>query len=218
MTAQAPRRLRADAARNVERIVAAAREVFTEKGAEGQLDDIARRAGVAPATLYRHFAGKEDLILAILRRRFTEDLEPAIRRAEADPDPWSALVTLLETALAITAEERPIFSVARNATAFFAITQEYFAFLWVTLRRAQDAGVVRADLTADDLPRLFTMIIGVQRLGSDFGEAIIGAQPEPAPRDGWRRYLSLLLDSLRPAAATSLPPLHTPPPGSPATE
>ncbi|MFI6540987.1 TetR/AcrR family transcriptional regulator [Nonomuraea sp. NPDC050547] len=210
MNAEAPRRLRADAARNVERIIAAAREVFAEQGAEAQLDDIARRAGVGQATLYRHFASKEDLILTIVRRRFDEDVEPAMHRALADPDPWAGIVLLLETVLEVAAGERATFAAARGPAAFLGLASQYFDSLTVLLGRAQEAGLVRADLSGEDVPRLFTMLIAVQRLGSDPGDLLIGARSLGSePNEGWRRYLVLLLDALRPAAATPLPPLTT---------
>lgn len=59
--------LRADAQRNYDKLVAAAREVFAERGAEGSLDEIAKRAGVGPGTLYRHFPTRDDLIDALMR-------------------------------------------------------------------------------------------------------------------------------------------------------
>ncbi|MCW2838881.1 MAG: TetR/AcrR family transcriptional regulator [Aeromicrobium sp.] len=66
-TSDGARPMRADARRNYEKIVAAAREVFAERGAEGSLDEIARRAGVGPGTLYRHFPTREDLIDELMR-------------------------------------------------------------------------------------------------------------------------------------------------------
>jgi AcrR family transcriptional regulator len=78
------RPMRADARRNYEKIVVAAREVFAERGSEGSLDEIAKRAGVGPGTLYRHFPTREDLIDALMRdwtARVASDSEAAI---EAD--------------------------------------------------------------------------------------------------------------------------------------
>lgn len=76
--------LRADAQRNYDKLVAAAREVFAERGAEGSLDEIAKRAGVGPGTLYRHFPTRDDLIDALMRdwsARVLSDSEAAV---EAD--------------------------------------------------------------------------------------------------------------------------------------
>ncbi|MEV7396539.1 helix-turn-helix domain-containing protein [Aeromicrobium sp. NPDC092404] len=73
--------LRADAQRNYDKLVAAAREVFAERGAEGSLDEIAKRAGVGPGTLYRHFPTRDDLIDALMRdwsARVVADSEAAV--------------------------------------------------------------------------------------------------------------------------------------------
>lgn len=73
--------LRADAQRNYDKLVAAAREVFAERGAEGSLDEIAKRAGVGPGTLYRHFPTRDDLIDALMRdwsARVLSDSEAAV--------------------------------------------------------------------------------------------------------------------------------------------
>ena len=80
MNAEAPRRLRADAARNSERLVRAAREVFAEQGPEARLDEVARRAGVGVATLYRRFPDKAVLVRAVLDQAFHERVAPSSRR------------------------------------------------------------------------------------------------------------------------------------------
>jgi AcrR family transcriptional regulator len=195
------RKLRADAARNVERIVAAAREAFAAHGAQAQLDDIARRAGVSGATLYRHFANKEQLINAVVRQRFTDVVEPAIERALGGEDPWHALVGMLEAALTVATEEKGTFEAGGHGM-FVELAAQYFDAFTVVLRRAQDAGLVRADVSPEDLPRLTGMLIGT-------------THKEYGPDDAWRRYLALLLDALRPAAATPLPPLPSLSPPSP---
>lgn len=210
MNAQAPRPLRADAARNVERIVLAAREVFAEQAAEAQLSDIARRAGVGEATLYRHFANKEDLIRAVARRRFDDDVHPVIKRAISDPDPWQAMVTMLEVCMEMISIEGGTYAAARDPAIFVENASRHVEAFAVVLRRAQDAGAVRADLLPEDLPRLINMLIGAQRLGTD-PEKLIGTPRLTHDRSqAWRRYLALLLDALRPAAANPLPPLSAP--------
>jgi AcrR family transcriptional regulator len=185
------RKLRADAVRNAERIVVAARETFAARGAAAQLDDIARRAGVSDATLYRHFANKEQLIGAVIRRRFADVVEPAIADALAGADSWDAVVTMLEAALTVATEESGTFAAGAGPGMFVELAARYFDAFAVVLRRAQEAGEVRSDLSPADLPALTMMLISTVR----------------EPGAGWRRYLALLLDALRPAAATSLPPL-----------
>lgn len=192
MDAVDSRRLRADAARNVERIVIAARETFAAQGAAAQLDDIARRAGVSEATLYRHFASKEQLVNAVIRQRFAEVVEPAIEHALDGEDAWQAMVTMLEAALSVAVEERGTFAAGGGPGMFVELAARYFDAFAGVLRRAQDAGQVRADLAPEDLPVLTIMLISASHKVRE-------------PGDGWRRYLALLLDALRPAAATPLP-------------
>ena len=76
--------LRADAQRNYDKLVAAAREVFAERGAEGSLDEIAKRAGVGPGTLYRHFPTRDDLIDALMRDWAARVVADSVAAVEAD--------------------------------------------------------------------------------------------------------------------------------------
>jgi AcrR family transcriptional regulator len=190
--APAPRR-RSDAARNAGRIVTAAREVFLELGTDASLDEVARRAGVGVATLYRHFASKEALYQAIVALRFVETIDPVLVRARQDADPWRAVVEVLSAALELAAGERPILVAGRGRGLLGDdLRSRFMASFTQLVRRAQRAGVIRADLDAADLPRLVMMLIGTVWLPED-------------PARGWQRYLSLMLDALRPAAATPLP-------------
>jgi AcrR family transcriptional regulator len=187
------RRPRADAVRNAERIVRAGRAAFHELGADTPLEEVARQAGVGVATLYRHFSGKEQLLRAIVLQQFTEEVEPAIAQALADPDGWHGVVTLLEAAIGMAAREHTTFIAAKDTALLPELAGRYFGPLQTLVRRAQDAGQMRADLEPDDLPRLLTMLVATLRVAQN-------------PELGWRRYLALLLDALRPAAATPLPP------------
>src|SRR6185369_7246934 len=92
---------RSHARRNHELLVAAAREVFAERGADASLEEIARRAGVGVGTLYRHFATRE----AVFERRIGEFVAVA-ETAAAEPDGWLALVGFLEQMLEIQAGDR----------------------------------------------------------------------------------------------------------------
>ncbi|WP_188309503.1 helix-turn-helix domain-containing protein [Streptomyces sp. CBMA123] len=87
MVPDAPRLLRADAARNAEKIIRAGREVFAEQGPDAHLDEVARRAGPGAATLFRRFPDKAALLRAVLDQRFGEHVRPVIRAAAHDPDP-----------------------------------------------------------------------------------------------------------------------------------
>src|SRR5215212_3623398 len=105
----APHRLRADARRNRDRLIAAARDAFAEHGAEASLDDIARRAGVGPGTLYRHFPTRMDLMEAVYR----DGVEGLCAEANAllsAPSPGDALATWLRSFLGYVATKRGLAS------------------------------------------------------------------------------------------------------------
>ena len=152
---------RADAQRNYDKVVAAAREAFTESGAETSLEGIARRAGVGIGTLYRNFPNRQALLEAV----YVDELE-ALCRSAADidtSDPFEALrlwlrrfVEYMETKHALAAEmldyvdrQYPLFSDCRRA--LFASGQPF-------LDRAQAAEVVRADTDLAEIIQLFGQI------------------------------------------------------------
>ncbi|WP_432927807.1 TetR/AcrR family transcriptional regulator [Microbispora sp. CA-135349] len=192
MTTGTSRRLRADAARNSGRIVRAAREVWTEQGPDAPLEDIARRAGVGIATLYRHFPDKAGLVRAALDQSFAEDIAPAIEQALGDDDPRRGLAGVLEAAMSTVAREHNTLAAARNSGAITAEAGGPFVeSLTLLARRGQQAGLIRADLVPDDLLRIMVMLMGVLWT-MDPGS------------DGWRRYLELILDALSPDAASPL--------------
>ena len=105
MTAVADRPLRADAARNVERILRAARDVYSELGPDAPMEAVARRAGVGERTLYRRFPTKADLVRAALDQSIAEDLTPAIEDARRTDDPLRGLTQLIEAAISLGARE-----------------------------------------------------------------------------------------------------------------
>lgn len=192
VTGSSQRPLRVDAARNAELIVRTAWRVFNELGTEVPLDEVARRAGVGVATLYRRFPSKDDLLFAILQWRYAEQIEPAINRALVDEDPWHALVIAIRASLDVAAAEHAIIKALSDKKPLLAgLMDNYFVDLGTILRRAQQAGAVRADLRETDLPMVFFMIIGSMRVAD--------------PVNDWHRCLGLLLDGMRPDAATPLP-------------
>ncbi|MFZ3475627.1 TetR/AcrR family transcriptional regulator [Streptomyces sp. 4.24] len=198
MPNDAPKPLRADAVRNVEKIVRAARDVYAQVGPDAPLDEIARRAGVGIATLFRRFPDKAALLRAVLDQQFTQDVRPAIDRALADGDPRRGLTAVIEAALTSAAAEHHVLTAARNAGVFSAQTSaRFFDALDPLVTRGQQAGVIRGDLVPDDLKRIMSMLVSV----------LWTMDPT---EDGWRRYVTLLLDGLNPTAATPLP--HPAPP------
>ncbi|HEX5407943.1 MAG TPA: helix-turn-helix domain-containing protein [Pseudonocardiaceae bacterium] len=193
MDAPAARPLRADAARNAERIIRAARDAFAQSGTDVSLEEIARRAGVGVATLYRRFPSKDDLIRSIVEWRYAEQVEPVMAAALADVDPWHGMVATLDAALTVAAEERGIIKASRDPGQLVGgILNRFFPELATIVRRGQAAGQIRADLTPADLPPLVYMLVSTLRLTA------------PGCAD-WRRYLALLLDALRPSSASPLP-------------
>ncbi|MEV7009133.1 helix-turn-helix domain-containing protein [Streptosporangium sp. NPDC051022] len=194
MATDIPKPLRADAARNFEKITRTARQVYAERGPETQLDEIARRADVGIATLYRHFPDKTALLRAALDQAFDEQITPAIEQAMHDDQPRRGLATVLEAALSLAINERNILATATNLGAVTAeAATRFFDPLTLLARRGQQAGVIRADLVPEDIFRAMAMLISVL--------------PTMDPHSGgWRRYLTLILDALSPEAATPLPP------------
>jgi len=185
--------LRADAARNAERILRTARAVFTDLGPDAPLEEIARRADVRIRTLFNHFPNKADLVRAALDQTIAEDLAPAAERALADDDPLHGLLTLIEAAMSLAARELNTLAAARNAGILTAeVSTPFHESLTTLAQRAQDAGLLRADLVPEDLMRVMAMLISTLWT------------MEPGA-DGWRRYLALIFEGLTPAAAKPLP-------------
>jgi len=184
----ATRRLRADAARNRAKVLEAARAAFAEHGGEAQMEDVARRAGVGVGTVYRHFPTKQALAEALIEERFDHTLAFVRELVEREPDPWRALVRCFEHCAARQARDRAwAGALVQMAGGTMGPREhqlrELLALEEQLLVRARAAGVVREDLVAADMPALFCALASVVQAGGD----------------GWRRYLELLLDGLRPA-------------------
>jgi AcrR family transcriptional regulator len=155
---------RVDAARNFDAILAAARAEFTEHGTDAALDDIARRAGVGPATLYRHFATRGDLIEAVYVAEVDALCQDATRLATQEA-PWPALVAWVRHFVTYMATKRVLLdALDRDSGTFRACRDALYEFGGSLLARAQQSGEARTDLTIDDVLRF---IVGVT--GSPFG-------------------------------------------------
>lgn len=189
MTVQlSPKRpLRADAARNQARILDAARAVFAKRGLEVPLDDIANHAGVGVATLYRRFPDRESLVAALFELEMRNTVELA-RTALAADSPWEGFVGLLRAMFRGVAEDKGIrqaFLSSRNGLgAANTSRDELMGLLALVVRRAQDNGSLRTDITAHDIPALMLMVGVVADFASDVRHSI------------WERYCELLIDSL----------------------
>ncbi len=186
--------MRADAARNAERILRAARDVYGELGPDAPIEVIARRAGVGERTLYRRFPTKGDLVRAALDQSIAEDLSPVIDRARSAKNPLRGLTDLIEAALSLGAREHNILAAARKAGALTPdVSVELYEAMEDLTGRAQQAGQVRSDLVADDLPRIVAMLNSV-------------LWTMDLSSDGWRRYVALMLDAITADQRRPLPP------------
>jgi len=196
MTKLVSRPLRADARRNHERVVEAARVVFAEQGREAQMDDVARLAGVGVGTVYRHFPTKEALIEALAIDRFERVIVVAKAALERD-DPWQALVDTLWSGAEILAADRAFTEIVGELRGPMPFGPELSAEMNGTfaelVRRAQASGELRPDLVVDDIAMFMCGIGSATR------------KPHRCP-DAWRRHLAIIIDGLRtPNASETLP-------------
>ncbi|MFI7615871.1 TetR/AcrR family transcriptional regulator [Nonomuraea terrae] len=150
----AGRARRADASRNATLLLTAARDLIAESGSEVALDEVARRAGVGNATLYRHFPTRADLLVAVYA-----DEVAALCRQVADPpaDPAQALFSWLESFVAHVSTKRPLALAAtegpagRRTELFDQWHKSIHSAATTLLARAQEAGAVHPELTGTDL-------------------------------------------------------------------
>ncbi len=191
-------RLRADAVRNRERILDAARDAFVAEGGEVPLDEIARRAGVGNATLYRHFPDRTSLLFHVLLYMKQRIIERAQSLLEGDHDPFEALseamlstsdecigalcISLLDSGID---HEHPELVASREQV--MSVTQRL-------IDRARDSGQLRPDIGSGDL------LIAVGRLTRPMPGGLC-----PGGRMMARRHLQIFLDGLRAPARTELP-------------
>lgn len=175
---------RADARRNYEALVAAAREAFGERGTAASLEEIARRAQVGIGTLYRHFPTRRELLEAV----YVDEVEALCRSAAelADLPPWDAFVAWINRFVAYVATKRALAEELVDSEVFRGCRTAIYAAGEPMLRRAQETGVARPDATFDDVLRLLSGITTAQFT-------------EPGQRE---RVLGFALDGLRqPTAA-----------------
>ncbi|MFD7342390.1 TetR/AcrR family transcriptional regulator [Streptomyces violascens] len=191
-----PAPLRRDALRNRDLLVAAARELFAEQGINVPLDEIAKRAGVGNATLYRRFPARGDLVEAV----FHDDLAAVMaagERARREDDAWGALTAYLEGVCALLARDRGVSDLMttgiEGAPTLDAIHVHSHETLSGLMRRAAAAGELRTDVVTEDL------LFALSALGASL-PAIESIRP-----GSWRRPLSLLLDGFRSTAQRQLP-------------
>jgi len=179
------RPLRADARRNREKVLAAAREAFAEHGFAVPLDDIAGAAGVGPGTVYRHFPTKEALFEAVSLARVQDLVADARERADAS-DPGAAFDGFLARVADEASAKRDLPDALDGvgADGMADAVGELHEALGVLISRAQAAGAVRAELTVTDLVALLKGLL-----------ATVRADPDPGLRE---RVFAVVRDGLRP--------------------
>jgi AcrR family transcriptional regulator len=192
--------MRRDAQRNRDRILAATRAAFQERGLDVGVDEIARRAGVGMGTLYRHFPTKDALIDAIVDARFAE-LTAAAEAALEAPDAWDGFETFLVGAVELQAKDRgfkdALAARGRDEPRVKAARRKLLTVIERLVARGREEGALRADLAAEDVSVLLWATARIVERTAD----VAPGQP--------RRFLAMHLDGLRPAAATE--PLPAPP-------
>jgi len=176
--------MRADARRNYDKLLAAAREEFTARGSAGSLEEIARRAGVGVGTLYRHFPNRQQLLEAV----YVEEVQNLCRSAGdfPDRDPWAALTGWLHRFIGYVATKHALAdelmtTMSKDAPVFRTCHEAIFSAGEPLLERAKRAGVVRTDVPFEDV---MSLVVGVTMMR--------GATPERMTR-----VLDVALDGLR---------------------
>jgi AcrR family transcriptional regulator len=174
---------RADARRNYEKVLAAAREAFAEGGESTALEEIARRAGVGIGTLYRNFPNRQALLEAL----YVNEVEDVCRSATQldDGDPWEALSGWFERLIAYLATKRALANELLNyldldAPLFQSCRASLYAAGEPLLERAQEAGAVRPDV---EFSQVMQMVMGITKV--------------PADPDQTAHILRIALDGLR---------------------
>jgi AcrR family transcriptional regulator len=182
------RPLRADARRNHERILESARAVFAEYGADAQIDDVARRAGVGVGTVYRHFPTKEALLVELLREKFRLFSARAREALERGGEPFAVFEDLLRRNAETTARDAGVQHALASAGEHIwmqaeAEQQELLLVTAELIARARRAGTIRTDMMASD--------IGMLMCG------VCSTMGRSAPGFDWRRHLDLVIDMMR---------------------
>jgi AcrR family transcriptional regulator len=187
--------LRADARRNREAVIVAAKKLFAEQGLDAQMPDIAKAAKVGVGTVYRHFPTKDDLIAALAVERF-ERLAEKVREGIEAEDPWEGLCDFIRFAARLQADDRGLCEVMGSrpevmnqsalAVGLDKITNEL-------VKRAQCSGELRKDLDWEDIPMIACSMGSV-------------TQAQMGPGLGrWPRLVEIIIDGLRAPCDSRLP-------------
>jgi AcrR family transcriptional regulator len=201
--------LRKDAARNRERLLTAASELFAERGLTVTLNDIAHRAGVGVGTAYRRFANKDEVIDALFEQRL-QDVIAAAQEALGATDAWAGLVSFLERSLHMQFGDRGLTEIMNSPQLPYERVDQarirIAPLMTQLVDRAKDQRAIRADFEQSDLFFLQMALAAIM-------DTTRGLAP-----DLYRRYLTMWLDGIRsprggftplPASALSADETHT---------
>jgi AcrR family transcriptional regulator len=182
------RPLRADARRNHERILEAAREVFADCGVDAQMDDVARRACVGVGTVYRHFPTKEALLVELVRQKFRVFAAGVRAALERDEEPFDVFAATLrrnaDVCAGDSAMQHALSGIGEHIWAQAqAEYDELNALSEELIARAQRAGTMRPDVRATDIAMLMC--------------GVSSTMTHNAPGFDWHRHLELVIDMLR---------------------
>jgi AcrR family transcriptional regulator len=185
---ESERQPRADARRNRERILQSARDAFAECGADAQMDDVARRAGVGVGTVYRHFPTKEALVAEIVRQKFRVMGENARAALEYEGEPFTVFADLLRTNAEFCARDAGIQEALTSfGESAWVYAQDELEELYIPtaelIARAQRAGTMRPDVTVSDIPMLMC--------------GVSATMPQTGAGFDWHRHLEFVIDALR---------------------
>jgi AcrR family transcriptional regulator len=196
-TPEAP--LRADARRNRDQILAAAREIFAERGADVAMEEIARRASVGVGTLYRRFADRETLIRAVFHETFQAVVDETHAALTEEPTGWAALTRIMRQSawlhVSVQAKSPLVTAVVKADPDTSRLRDHMLDLLGELVRRAQDEGTLRRDVGVGDLGMLFMSVVRHQK------HAATPEVAELAPG----RMLAIMMDGLRAPASGELP-------------
>ena len=186
--------LRADARRNRQAVIVAAKKLFAEEGLDAQMPDVAKAAKVGVGTVYRHFPTKDDLIAALAGERFVRLAEKAREELEAE-DPWEGLSDFIRFAAQIQADDRGLCEVMGSRPEVMSASAEAVGLDKLCdqlVKRAQGSGKLRKDLAWEDIPMIACALGGItQAHGPGAGR--------------WPRLVEIVLDGLRAPGGTKLP-------------
>jgi AcrR family transcriptional regulator len=200
MTADPETPLRADARRNRDQIIAAARTIFAEQGPDIPMEEIARAAGVGVGTLYRRFPDRDALIGAVARDNFGRVLAEARAAIAEEATAWEALVRFLRQSreLRLSVQLAMISPMAAKVIGEDPLTDKFRRALLdeldIVVHAAQAEGFLRKDVDTGDVAVLFSLLL---RQISSRGNEVLRTAPE--------RCMALMLDGLRAQPGNALP-------------